>query len=66
MRLGRPVGARTAWSGGGAHFVCIIGTLGGDMYAVDDPISGKSDVSENVFRTMYLNSGTWTDTFYTR
>ena len=66
MRIGRPVGARTAWSGGGAHFVCIIGTVGGDMYAVDDPISGKSDVSENAFRTMYLNSGTWTDTYYTR
>ena len=66
MRLGRPVGARTAWSGGGAHFVCIIGTLAGDMYAVDDPISGKSDVSEAAFRTMYLNSGTWTHTYYTR
>jgi Papain-like cysteine protease AvrRpt2 len=66
MRIGRPVGARIAWSGGGAHFVCIIGTLAGDMYAVDDPISGKSDVSENAFRTMYLNSGTWTHTFYVR
>ena len=66
MRAGRPVGARTQWSGGGAHFVCIIGTLAGEMYAVDDPISGKSDVTDAAFRTMYLNSGSWTHTYYTR
>jgi Papain-like cysteine protease AvrRpt2 len=66
MRIGRPVGVRTAWSGGGAHFVAIIGTLPGNLYAVDDPISGKSDVTESSFKTMYLNSGTWTHTFYTR
>jgi Papain-like cysteine protease AvrRpt2 len=66
MRAGRPVGARTAWSGGGAHFVCLIGTLAGDMYAVDDPISGKSDVTEAAFKTSYLASGTWTHTYFTR
>ena len=66
MRSGRPLGARTAWSGGGAHFVTIIGSFAGDMYAIDDPISGKSDVTEAAFKTAYLNSGTWTHTYYTR
>jgi len=66
MRIGRPVGARTAWSGGGAHFVALIGTLPGGMYAVDDPISGKSDVTEAAFKSSYLGSGTWTHTYFTR
>jgi len=66
MRIGRPVGARTAWSGGGAHFVCIIGTLPGGLFAIDDPISGKSDVTEAAFKTAYLGTGSWTHTYYTR
>lgn len=66
MHAGRPVGVRTAWSGGGAHFLCIIGTLAGDMYAVDDPVFGKSDVTEAAFRTMYQGTGSWTDTYYTK
>jgi hypothetical protein len=63
---GRPVGARTAWSGGGAHFVQLIGVLPGDLYAVDDPIFGKSDVSRSVFTTTYQGSGSWTHTYFTR
>jgi len=66
MRLGRPVCARIAWSGGGAHFMAIIGSLGGDLYAVDDPIYGKSDVSEATFKTAYHSTGTWTHTYFTR
>lgn len=63
---GRPVGARTAWSGGGAHFLAIIGTLPGNFYAVDDPIYGKSDVSEATFKTAYQGTGSWTHTYFTR
>ena len=62
----RPVGVRTAWSGGGAHFLCIIGYLPGNFYGVDDPIYGKSDVSESTFKTAYQGSGSWTHTYYTR
>ena len=46
--------------------MCIIGSLVGDMYAIDDPIYGKSDVSEAAFKTAYQNLGTWTHTYYTR
>jgi hypothetical protein len=63
---GRPVGVRTAWSGGGAHFLAIIGTLPNNFYAVDDSIYGKSDVSEATFKTAYQGSGSWTHTYYTR
>jgi hypothetical protein len=66
MTLGRPVGVRVAWSGGGAHFLAIIGSLAGSFFAVDDPIYGKSDVAENAFTTMYQGSGSWTHTYYTR
>lgn len=66
MRLGRPVAVRTAWSGGGAHFLCIIGCLAGGFYAVDDPIFGKSDVAESTFGSAYQGSGSWTHTYYTR
>jgi hypothetical protein len=43
---GRPIGVRTAWSGGGAHFLAIIGALVNDYYAVDDPIYGKYSAEE--------------------
>jgi hypothetical protein len=66
---GRPIGARTAWSGGGAHFVAIYGyqDYGSSQYLmVDDPISGKQTMTWNTFRTSYRSSGTWTHTFYTK
>jgi len=66
IRAGRPVCARTAWSGGGAHFVAITGFIEGDLIEVDDPISGVSNVDYDVFLTAYLNSGTWTHTYFTR
>jgi hypothetical protein len=66
MRAGRPLGARTAWSGGGAHFVAIIGALAGDLYAIDDPIYHKSDVSEDTFKTAYQGTGSWTHSYYTK
>lgn len=66
---GRPVGARTAWSGGGAHFVAIYGfqEFGSTKYLmIDDPISGKQSMTWATFQTSYRNSGTWTHTYYTK
>lgn len=62
---GRPLGCRTAWSGGGAHFICIEGYLDGTtkMVAVDDPIYGQSDVALATFQTSYQGSGTWTHSY---
>jgi hypothetical protein len=62
---GRPLGCRTAWSGGGAHFVCIEGYFDGTtrMVAVDDPASGQSDVNFSTFTTMYRGSGSWTHSY---
>lgn len=68
IKAGRPIGARTAWSGGGAHFVAIYGyqDYGGIHYLmVDDPIYGKSTMTFATFQTLYRNSGTWTHTYYT-
>lgn len=64
---GRPLCARTAWSGGGAHFLAIIGyRILGDMLAVDDPWYGKSDVSYATFGSSYQGSGSWTHSYFTR
>lgn len=67
---GDPLGCRTAWSGGGAHFVVIYGYADSDPAAgtpawlwVDDPWDGKSDVSYSVFRNRYAGSGTWTHSY---
>jgi Papain-like cysteine protease AvrRpt2 len=65
---GRPIGIRVAWSGGGAHFLAIIGYLEDtqNYVAVDDPIYGKSDVTYDTLKTSYQGSGTWTHTYYTK
>jgi hypothetical protein len=62
---GHPLGCRTAWSGGGAHFICIEGYLDDTtkMVAVDDPIYGQSDSTLTAFLTMYQGSGTWTHSY---
>jgi Papain-like cysteine protease AvrRpt2 len=65
---GRPIGIRVAWSGGGAHFLAVIGYLEDtqNYVAVDDPIYGKSDLTYNALTTSYQGSGTWTHTYYTK
>jgi len=65
---GRPLGIRVAWSGGGAHFLAIIGYLEDveNYVAVDDPIYGKSDLTYDTLGTNYQGSGTWTHTYYTQ
>ena len=64
---GRPLGIRVAWSGGGAHFLVVIGYLEGDTnyVAVDDPIYGKSDLTYATLETAYQGSGAWTHSYYT-
>jgi hypothetical protein len=65
----RPLGIRVAWSGGGAHFLCIMGQYsagGTDYVTVDDPIYGRSNVSYAALQTAYQSIGTWTHTYYTR
>jgi hypothetical protein len=65
---GRPIGIRVAWSGGGAHFLAVIGYLEDtqNYVAVDDPIYGKSDVTYDALKTSYQGSGTWTHSYYTK
>ena len=64
---GRPLCARTAWSGGGAHFLSIIGyRVFQEMLAVDDPWYGKSDVSYATFGSAYQGTGSWTHSYFTR
>lgn len=65
----RLIGARIGWSGGGGHFMVIHGcrTFGGTNYLnIDDPIYGKSDITETVFSTQYQGSGKWTHTYKTK
>jgi hypothetical protein len=66
LRAGRPVCARTAWSGGGAHFVAVTGYAPGDLIEIDDPVSGVSDVDYDVFTTAYLGTGSWTHSYFTQ
>jgi hypothetical protein len=69
VTFARPLGIRVAWSGGGAHFLCIIGqySAGGvDYVTVDDPIYSRSNVPYNTLLTAYQGTGTWTHTYYTK
>jgi hypothetical protein len=68
---GRPLCARIGWSGGGGHFVAIVGydesLIGGTNYlAIADPWYGSSDVAESTFRTAYHGTGSWTHSYYTQ
>jgi hypothetical protein len=68
IRSGRPLGARIGWSGGGGHFVTIVGyrACDPDEYIdVRDPIYGSSDISLATFTTSYQSTGSWTHTYYT-
>jgi hypothetical protein len=69
VTFARPLGIRVAWSGGGAHFLCIMGqySAGGvDYVTVNDPIYGRSDVAYSTLQTAYQGTGTWTHTYYTK
>src|SRR5260221_612769 len=56
VTFARPLGIRVAWSGGGAHFLCIMGqyNVGGvDYVTVDDPIYGRSNLPYTTLQTAY-------------
>ncbi|MEA3187271.1 MAG: hypothetical protein QOD99_1101 [Chthoniobacter sp.] len=67
---GRVVGARIGWSGGGGHFCVIYGyteaIFGEDYFDIDDPIYGKSHLTVSDFTNNYQDTGTWTDTDFTK
>ncbi|AKA22803.1 papain-like cysteine protease family protein [Pseudomonas chlororaphis] len=63
--LGRPVGLRCAWFGGGAHFLAIHGTNGGYLL-IADSIYGYSTRALNSFPRSYNGGGNWTTTYFTR
>ena len=62
-----PVGVRIAWSGGGAHFIAVTGSVNASgLLHVQDPIYGTSDITYNTMATVYQGTGSWTDTHFTR
>ncbi|MGE8414117.1 MAG: papain-like cysteine protease family protein [Pseudomonas sp.] len=63
--MGRPVGLRCAWYGGGAHFLTIYGIDGGYVL-VADSIFGYSTRVLNSFPGTYNGGGNWTHTYFTR
>lgn len=62
----RSLGARIGWSGGGGHFVMLVGVGKGDMIEVEDPWYGSSYLPYNTFKTNYQGSGTWTHSYFTK
>lgn len=66
---GRIVGARVGWFGGGGHFMIIYGCKsinGVNYYNIDDPIYGKSIITETAFQSVYQGAGSWTHSFTTK
>ncbi|BHH83648.1 papain-like cysteine protease family protein [Desulforhopalus sp. 52FAK] len=59
----RPVCARIAWNGGGAHFMAITG-YDGNSIIVQDSIFGTTSILYNLFPKSYNSGGIWTHTFY--
>lgn len=69
LTAGKVVACRIGWSDGSGHFVVIHGCrsdAGVDYFRIDDPNSGKTEATENGFRTAYLGRGRWTHSFITK
>lgn len=69
LASGRVIGARVGWRGGGGHFMAIYGckTINGiNYYSIDDPIYGKSEITENAFLNAYQGAGSWTHSYITK
>jgi concanavalin A-like lectin/glucanase superfamily protein len=69
MNTWRVLGARIAWSGGGAHFVMMSGVSlsGGTQYVtIRDSIYGTSTILYTTFLTNYQGTGTWTTSYFTK
>jgi len=65
INMGRPIGVRVAWYGGGAHFNTIYGT-NGNYLLIADSIYGYSTRALNSFPRSYNGGGNWTNTYFTR
>lgn len=65
INMGRPIGLRCAWYGGGAHFLAIYGT-NGNYLLIADSIYGYSTRALNAFPGSYNGGGNWTNTYFTR
>ena len=63
-----PFCARIAWSGGGAHFMAIVGydATEGEYMTIADPIYGVSVYDYATYRDAYRHSGTWTTSYPTK
>lgn len=69
LSAGRVIGVRVGWYGGGGHFMVIYGsdTINGvNYYSIDDPIYGKSQITEAAFLSAYQGAGRWTHTYTTK
>ncbi|MFW9080945.1 papain-like cysteine protease family protein [Pseudomonas sp. P2757] len=64
INMGRPIGLRCAWYGGGAHFLVICGT-NGNYLLIADSIYGYSTRALNSFPGSYNGGGNWTNTYFT-
>jgi hypothetical protein len=64
----RPVCARIAWNGGGAHFVTIYGfdvdPVLGRRYWIFDPETGVNVITEQDFLNSYPGNGFCTDCYF--
>lgn len=64
IRLGRPIGLRCAWNGGGAHFMVIYG-FDNSHVMIADSIYGDTVHFIYSFPLLYNGGGTWTHTYLT-
>jgi hypothetical protein len=70
INAGRPLGARIAWNGGGAHFVALGGwstdSAGTEFVDVYDPYYGFAQTSYGNFLSAYQSPGdSWTHSYFT-
>ncbi|MDQ0966650.1 hypothetical protein QFZ20_002053 [Flavobacterium sp. W4I14] len=69
INSGKVIGTRVGWYGGGGHFMVIYGckTINGvNYYNIDDPIYGKSEITENAYLSAYQGAGKWTHSYLTQ
>ncbi len=65
-QAGQPLGVRVAWSGGGAHFIMVVGGGPNNMVYVKDPWYGASYITYNTLKNSYQGSGSWTHSYFTK
>ncbi|MBF0283334.1 MAG: hypothetical protein HQL51_02640 [Magnetococcales bacterium] len=72
INMGRPVGVRVEWNGGGAHFMAITGYKYCAILSsvvtivIQDPIFGETIMLYRDFAANYQSGGTWNGTYLTK